>query len=245
MNKEDKEEGMKNFFKLVLGVLLIFSSITFIFGAPVGPDGLTWVSNETRTAPGAMFVNVSGGVISTFNLTANVQNPRWKAFVGEVVGSFTLDDAAGSTIYDWTLSSVTGRVYSTRTSGAVTWGSISCASVPEMESENTAMVLTSNDDNITATFDDTTHGLFYVGATQINSDSCPTLNTYVSNVSQDVSFEEMVLHDTTNIIYATILEENVAGFDGNIYDFQMIVPENGTPGFSGATPYYLYVELGN
>lgn len=236
---------MEGLFKLLLGVFFIFLSASFIFAAPVGPDGMSVISNETRTAPSAVMLNVSGGVISTINLTANVQNPRWKAFVGQVIGSFTLDDASGSTIYDWTLSSVTGRVYSTRESGSISWSSIGCASVANMESENNAMSLTSSDDNITATFDDTTHSLFYVGSTSISANSCPTLNTYVSNSSQDVSFEEMVLYDTSNIVYATILEENVAGFDGNVYDFQMIVPENGTAGYTGSTAYYLYVELGN
>jgi hypothetical protein len=53
----------------------------------------------------------------------------------------------------------------------------------------------------------------------------------------------MALYDSTSIIYATILENDLAGYDGQTYDFQMLVPENGSQGFTGATAYYLYVEL--
>lgn len=231
-------------------LILVFTilSLNFIFAAPVGPDGLVSNYNTTKAANSALMVNISGGVISSFNLTATIQNPRWKAFVGQVIGSFTLDDASGSTIYDWTLSTVTGRVYSTRASGAITWSSIACASVPQIETENAAINHDSVDDNITATFDDTTHSLFFVGATQINANTCRTLNTYRNGDESQgagADFEEMVLTDSANIIYATILEEDVVGYDGSTYDFQMIVPEDGSPGFSGATPYYLYVEIGN
>jgi len=54
----------------------------------------------------------------------------------------------------------------------------------------------------------------------------------------------MALSDGVNTVYATIMEEDVTGYDGSKYDFQMIVPEDGSPGFSGATAYYIYVEIG-
>ena len=53
----------------------------------------------------------------------------------------------------------------------------------------------------------------------------------------------MALNDGTSLIYATIIENQADGFDENNYDFQMIVPENATDGFNGATAYYLYVEI--
>lgn len=230
----------------LISILLIFLSINFIFAAdPVGPDSFSISSNETKSVAPAQMVNVSGGRILSLNITSNTQNPRWKAFVGNVMGSFTLDDASGSTIYNWSVSSVTGRVYSTRTSGTVSWSGISCATTNDLETENAGMNHTSAEDNITATFSDTTHDLFWVGGVSITANTCPTLNTYVNNVTQDSSFEEMVLDDGSNLVYATILEEDETGYDGESYDFQMIVPENGATGFNGATAYYLYVEIGN
>ncbi len=253
MSKTKRGEGLE--LLKVLGVLIILG--VFLFGFisaadPVRPDEIESIANETKSTSGTLMFNVSGGYVSTFNLTATIQDDRWKAFVGNVTGSFTLDDSTGSTIYDWTLSSITGRVYATRNSSTVTWSSIECSNNSLLEQENTWLSHTNHDDNLTATFNtnlsDVDHDPFYVGGQYISADTCPTLSTYVNNQSQaqgaDV-FEEMALIDNQNItVYATILEEDAVGFDGNRYDFQMLVPENGSAAWEGALPYYVYIELG-
>lgn len=247
-----KEESKKKKYVLVFTVgivlicVLLFSSNIFLSADPVGPSSIVSVSNETKGTTAAGFFNVSGGYITALNLTANVQNSRWKAFVGWINGKFTLDDAGGSTIYDWSLSVTTGRVYSTRDSSTIEWDDIGCAdSDTNLESENVAMFHVNNSgDNITKTFKESeTHESFWVAGTNINANTCPTLNTYIGNASQDDDFEEMALYDGTSVIYATILENDLAGYDGQTYDFQMLVPENGSQGFVGATAYYLYVEI--
>mgnify|MGYP001587441008 FL=1 len=103
-------------------------------------------------------------------------------------------------------------------------------------------------DNITRTFNNGingSHSSFFVATANILANSCPTLNTYVNNATQDTDFEEIVLYEPagSNTIYATIMEEDTTGFDNAKYDFQMIVPEIGYQGFSGSTAYYIYVEL--
>jgi hypothetical protein len=245
--KEKKERKKIEGFLLV-GILFAIFLIGFVLAAdPVYPDSVVYGDNETKNATTALTVNVSGGVISNFNISATIQNPRWKAFVGEVVGQFTLDDSGGSTIYDWTLATITGRVYATRKNTAVTWAGIDCATVPQIETENGNMNLNNVDDNITATFADTTHETFNVGSETIAADNCATLNTYRNGVKTQDSgqpFEEMVLYESGgNLVYATILEEDATGYNGDNYDFQMIVPEDATS--EDNTIYYLYVELGN
>jgi hypothetical protein len=240
----EKEKSIKKREWFLSGVILIVLLINFVLAAdPTGPDSIIFGTNETKTASSAQAINLSGGRILSFNISATTQNPHWKAFIGSVTGTFTLDDSDGATIYNWSLSSISGRVYTTRANTTVTWSSIECANETTMEAENSALNHTSIDDNITTTFDDTTHSLFWVGSTSITANSCPTLNTFVNNQTQDSTFEEMVLYDSSNIVYATILEEDSTGYDGQDYDFQMIVPENADLGFSGYTLYYLYVEL--
>ena len=237
----------------ILILILLMLNINSVKAAdPGGPDSLNITSNETKSANSAVMVNISGGYIASLNLSATIQNPRWKAFVGWVTGKFTLDDAAGSTIYDWTLSSITGRVYTTRKSGSVSWSNIDCANSTFLSQEDNVLNHTNANDNITITFNATndsagygTHSSFWVGSTFISANSCPTLNTYIENQTQDnADFEEMALYDGTNIVYATILEDDLTGYDSQAYDFQMIVPENGAPDFDGATAYYVYVEIG-
>lgn len=251
---ESKEDLAKGGFEGFVVFVLVFAFLSFYFvgfvlaADPVGPDTYESISNSTKATVGNLTWNISGGYISKFNLTATTQDYRWKAFVGNMTGSFTLDDASGSTIFDWTLTSVTGRIYATRNSSEVQWTEISCSNLTLMEQENSWLSHSNVDDNISATFDQSDHDPFNVAGTNIDADSCPTLSTYVNNASQaqgaDV-FEEMVLIDSVNTtVYATILENDVAGYDGQQYDFQMLVPENGSAAWNSQIPYYIYVELG-
>jgi hypothetical protein len=229
-------------------LMLVFATFLFlisqVFAAPVGPSSVSILNNETRNSSSAYMLNTSGGYITTINITANTQNLRWKGFVGYLTGKFSLDDAGGSTLYDWTLAVITGEVYATRNGTSISWASIGCATTAQIEAENIAMNHTNVYDNITATFDDTNnHPSFSVGSVPITVNSCNhTLNTYVNNVSA-TDFDEIALHTQGTIVYATILEDEATGFDGNTYDFQMIVPENGASSWTGSTAYYLYVEL--
>ncbi|MFA5856927.1 MAG: hypothetical protein WC867_06210 [Candidatus Pacearchaeota archaeon] len=252
MNKRGKNRGLKEICLVIAIIFLSIAMIVFfaknVYAAdPEGPGSITIISNETKATTSAQVINISGGYIANINITATIQNPRWKAFVGNVLGSFTLADASGAQIYDWTFSTTTGRIYATRNSSFVTWSQINCSNATTLEAENSALSHTSANDNLTSTFNITngaTHSSFYVGNRQIAANRCPTLNTYIGNNTQDSDFEEMALYDGYNIVYATILENNLGGYDDTNYDFQMIVPERGDPGFTGATAYYLYIEIG-
>ncbi|MBR9706411.1 hypothetical protein GOV14_05225 [Candidatus Pacearchaeota archaeon] len=235
--------------EVVLVILFSMLVLIFIMGVyaadPTAPDSINVTANETKgTGTGGLKINISGGYIATMNISATIQNPRWKAFVGWVSGSFTLDDSGGSTIYDWSLATITGRVYATRNSTSVAWSSINCSNITYLETENSNMDHTSNDDNITKTFENRTHNSFWVGSTFILANTCPTVKTYVNGVVQFADFHETALYDGYNHVYATILEDNATGYDGAGYDFQLLVPENGAPNFTSSTSYYLYVEIG-
>jgi hypothetical protein len=237
---------------IVISFLLLFSlglCFSWISAAdPQGPDALQNTENRTKGNVSAKMANISGAYIGVLILNATVQNTRWKGFIGDVNGAYTLDDAGGSTLYDWTISTLTGRVFATRNSSLVQWGNVNCSNVSLLEQENTNMEHSDADDNITATFNTTagaTHNAFYVGSTLIAANTCPTLNVYRNNISNDNYWEEMALYDTASTVYAAIIDDDEAGYEGSTRDFQMIVPENGNSSFSGATAYYIYVQLGN
>jgi hypothetical protein len=230
---------------LLASVVATVLLISFANAAPQGPSSVSNTLNSTKNTTNSPYTfNISGGYISTLNMSALVQTTKWKGFIGWFSGKFALSDANGSTIFDWTLSTTSGRVYATTNSSTVSWATVNCSNVTLMEQENYRMNHTGRDDNITATFDDTTHNAFWVGTRYIAASSCPTLNTYVNNVTSS-KFEEMVLYDfIASTVYATIVEQNETGYNSQKYDFQMIVPENGASSFDGSTAYYLYVELG-
>ncbi len=230
--------------KLVLGFLfLVFGFFGLVGAAPTGPEFLNVTSNETWSGPNTgEIVNISGGYVSGMNVSATFQNPHWKAFVGWIDGEFTLDDSSGSSIYDWSLPTISGQVYATRNVSAVDWGNIGCASAGEILSEDVAMEH-AGEDNISSTFDGTNSGTYVVAGTSIGVGSCFAANSYINNVSQSSNFEEFVLYDSASIVFATTVEDAVAGYDGADYDFQMIVPENGNESYMENTAYYLYVEI--
>jgi hypothetical protein len=232
----------------------------FIIGGVIAypnPPTIEHISNETGAVTVSnQYLNTTGGSITTMKLNATSQNLRWKAFVGNVEGTLTLDDGSGYTIFDWGTSTVGGVVYATRSSAAVNWDRLNCTwwitgdttnrSVEEYE--NQEMNHTSIADNLTATFAQRDHSSFYVHHRQIQEDSCYAIHTYVNDTPQSTDFEEVLLYDGTNltdgsIVYATILEQDKQGFDNESYDFQMIVPENGAQGFKSSTAYYFYAEL--
>ncbi len=243
---KEAKTGLLAFLLFVaLFAFLIFSEVN---ATPSGPDSAVIESNTTKGSVGAYTLNISGGRVVVFNMSSQIQDIRWKAFIGRVTGSFTLDDASGSTVYDWSLATVAGEVYATRNSSTINWNNLTCASVADLNEENSELGHTSLADNLTATFNITaeaTHEEFFVAARNISQNSCPTLNTYVANNTQDTYFEEVALYESVggNMVFATILEQDAYGYDNRTYDFQMIVPEVGTPGWDGATAYYLYVEL--
>lgn len=245
--KEENKTNMKIHNKIniiIFLVVFLIIGIPAVLSLPTAPSVIT-IRNETDSPTAGAIINTSGGSITTMVLNATTQNLRWKAYVGNVTGTLTLDDANDYTIFDWSLTSVLGEVYATRASSSVSWPDVNCSTPFNTTNEEIALNHTSNpNDNISTTFSEQTHNSFYIGSREIKENSCYSLHTYVNDSSQSSDFEEILLHDKTNMVYATIIENNALGYNPNeTFDFQMILPENGMEGWTSSTAYYFYVEL--
>ncbi|NTV22917.1 MAG: hypothetical protein HGA85_00890, partial [Nanoarchaeota archaeon] len=75
---------------------------------------------------------------------------------------------------------------------------------------------------------------------------CRSTFTWVNDTVQaatvNAPFQEVLLHDGTNILYTTFIDDNTKGFNYNRYDFQLIVAERGVGGYPN-TRYYFFMEL--
>lgn len=243
MNKEREEKKQQdNIFLLAVLSLTVLLALTLVLATPTGPTSINITSNTTKATVAGAMVNISGGYISKVNVTATVQNPHWKAFVGWINGRFTLTDATGSQIYDWTLTTISGEIYATRNSSTISWGSIRCANITNITTEENALVH-NGADNISSTFSGTNANTFVTAGQTISAGACRATNTYVNNATQSAVFEEVILYDGVSIVFASVLEDNEAGYDGSGYDFQLLAPENASQTWAGATAYYLYVEI--
>jgi len=165
MQLKFKKRKIESMFKIVILVIMLSLSAKFIFAIPSGPT-ITFIANETKDPASATLINTSGGSITTVILNATTQNLRWKAYVGNVTGTLTLDDANNNSLFDWELTSIFGEIYSTRASGSINWTGINCSNSTHISNENIAMNHTNKDDNITATFDDLTHQGFFLNKYQ-------------------------------------------------------------------------------
>ncbi len=239
-------EWIENLFKTGLALfLLLVISATLVHAVPTGPS-ITYNKTETANLTPATQITTQGGSFTTLVLNATTQTPRWKAYAGNVTGKLILDDSTKKSIYDWTVTSVTGEVYATRNS-SIDWSTIGCADTGAILAEQNSLNMSaSNADSLNATFINKVHKSFYVGTALIQNSTCYAIATYVNDAAQSSSenakFQEILLKDgSSRVVYATLINQNTTGFNGLKYDFQMIVPENefsATP-----TTYYLYAEL--
>jgi len=236
----------------LLALLLMVSLVALALPASADPAGasLTYVSNTTAGAGTPGNRTDPRGTITTITLDGLQQDSFWKGYVGNVTGKLTLDDATGNTIYDWDLTGVTitGEVYATRNS-SVSFTGIQCAQDTTVVAEQDFNNMTGTDaDSINQTFSGSTHTSFYVGATPVANSTCRAIATYVNDTPQAANesnpFQEILLEDAdANLLYVTLIEDAVAGFDTQPYDFQMIVAESDVK--SQPTTYYFFTEIGS
>ncbi|HJX06088.1 MAG TPA: hypothetical protein VJ461_05225 [Candidatus Nanoarchaeia archaeon] len=242
--------------RLLLVYLVIAASLCSLslYFAYANPQGATITSNSTDTGPSWSPQSNSelGGRIITLTLNLEQQDYAWKAYVGNVTGNYVLKNSNNFSIYEWPLgAAITGEVYMSRNS-SVTWspGNVTCASNAQMVTEqgifgmgNTAT------DNINNTFNATNHTGFSAGSgNTLGANTCRSIALWVNDTRQTPSssavFQEVALHDEHTVVFASIINNDVIGFDNStIYDFQAIVPENRTA--QTGTTYYFYVELGS
>lgn len=233
--------------KLLLVFLLVVSS--FAIWVHADPTGTSITYNFTdygSTSTPANRID-PGGSITTIVLNAIQQNTKWKAYIGNITGSLTLDDSLGNTIFDWTLtaSEITGEVYASRAS-AITWANIACVTPAIITAEQSALGFTASSvDNITNTFNETTHQAMITAGVTIPANTCRSTATYINSTKQSQGsayFQELLLTDTSNLVYATFINQDLIGYDNSSsVDFQMILADDPSV---VSTTYYFYAEIG-
>lgn len=240
MKKDDVSWKGKMIISLIV---LLLIPISYAQLQPNAPDTMTNITSQSPSAEAGYAMTTAGGTITTVNINATTQNPHWKAYVGNISGKLALQDGSSNAVYDWNITSTEGEIYATRKSTIVEWNSITCANTAQIQSEETSLnMTTSSEDSIANTFNKKQHAGFYAGLTQVTQNTCNSTNLYV-NSAESNDFEEVLLYDGSYMVYVALVENSIIGFDGNIYDFQMIVPDSGLEGSQTPVTYYFYVEL--
>jgi hypothetical protein len=142
--------------------------------------------------------------------------------------------------YNWSgLNSLSGEVFASA-SGAVDWGTIACTDATAISDLETALGISATDaDRIENTYTSNAHPAFAVGGTPLSG--CNSTNAYVSSALDPSSFYQVLLADgSANVVYTTLINESLTGFDSAAHDFQLLVGESDAV---GSTDLYFYIEL--
>ncbi len=220
---------------------------TAVWAAPEGVDNITVLSSERRTSPVAANLTAQGGNITRLNIVSRSQTGAWQGFAGNVSGSLVLDDASGDRFYLWNVTNISGEIYASRN------GTLSFATIFPVNNCTIDESLTGGGaDRVSRTYFNNTNTVnFSVGTIAINSSTACSARPFINSTQAATNlFENIIL--TTEVsgnvtatlntsIYTGILAgSNINGFDGQHYNFQLLVPVNRTSGF---TTYFFYAEL--
>jgi len=263
--------------KLFLGMMIALIGLsTFVSALPVGPETIANPYNTRWPTWDALNQTAIAGNVSELNFDASTITRTYQGYVGNVTGWIVLGDTNNNTLYDWTLASPQGEIYAVRSTTVPTWGSVSCASDVHIADEDLRLNVSQllDEDSVNNTFvvggapdqinrfptADFGHPPFWTANQSITEDACPVATLYNSTYEPSTDFKEVLLSDNVNVdpttgfvIYTAIISHTInpfgdsTGFDGRIFDFEMLVGENGHGLEDGATAttstYWFYLEL--
>ena len=249
-----------------LGIFILLTSFVFaVSSQPQGPTGFrTAGSSRYQNNSNAVVIQADAGNVTALIINNTRNTEAWQGYYGNITGKVTLSDANNQTLYDWSLPNPTGEVYASNGSG-VTWSKVYCMNVSYLRGVNNSgsVVYSVNStqiellyginvtdvDGLNETFNDTYTSVlgFKTGATSFTtSNGCSLTHPYTSTIYSN-AWEELLLSDNESIIFTSLIRKGADGFQSgttDIYDFQMLVLENGHVGQeSTLTNYYFYVEL--
>ena len=231
--------------KWFVAAIIVLGVVLFTRAEPIGPYLLSNSTDTPDIVTSVLLMNDSKGRIHTVRFNATQPDEDWKGYVGNVSGKLVLWDAQNYSLFDWTFSTINGEVYATR-GDTVTWTTLECANSSHIATEDAALNhVATQSDRINNTFSNSTHPAFFTGSTEFTQDNCSfSVYTYTNNTIEGKAFPEVLIYESTNhnVIYTAILNDSTAGFDNNLYDFQMIVSEDSSK--SANIGYYFYVEVG-
>jgi len=227
---------------IAIMLLAIVFSVSIAIADPI-PAALTAISTATRDVNSTIVANISavGGNVTELNIESLTITTFWQGYYGNVTGQVVLDDAVGNRFYNWTTATIAGEVYASRNQ-TIDWDDLNCSNVTDRAEEEFDINMVASDaDSITNTYNSTTHPAITVAGRTIAANTCYSTYGYQRNVSGALANFTMVLLNSVNdTVYTTIINDSIMGFNGNVYDYELLVAEDEA---AGVTPFYFWVEL--
>lgn len=246
----------------VVIVLLLAVSIFVLADQnyPVGADDVNVTFNSRYQGTNPYEIQAVAGNISHLVVYGVTPTRSWQGYVGNITGNIILADSENNTLYDWYMAEPRGQIYAVNNASVVNWTNIQCfkwdatdgfGTVDDLEGYYN--ISNGDLDGVNETFNRTSSMGIYVGPTSLPAGTCQSQYMYVNNATpgNTAIFEELLLTDGERIVFTSIIENrdqsgnttDKTGYDGAIWDFEMIVLEDGHGTNIAAVNYYFYVEL--
>ncbi len=257
---------MKFICLLVAVLIFLFSTYGVLAVEPFGANVVNLTS--TRANPDdATGIPALAGNVTELSIFGYSITQSWQGYFGNVTGTIMLADNTDNVMYNWSLASPEGEIYSS-TNDSISWADIQCfnfdadgtyigAETPGATNQHgtnltilEAMFGIAEDDvdgvNETFTLLGSGHNTFYTNNLEFTEGECRNTQVFTNaGYGEDNKFEEVLLYEPTtySVVFASLLNENVFGFDNNPHDFEMLVLENGHLTDVDTTTYYFWIEL--
>lgn len=268
-----KKESLVNivFVTSVLLVALSLFSVSFVGAlAPTG-GSTSFIRSSTAPNDTAGSNNAIAGNVTEMNVFGYSTTQSWQGYYGNITGTIQLADGSDNVFYNWSLASPQGEIYAS-TNQTISWLNVQCFNFTARGNLSTGLtgetaggtnvfgmnmsqletqygILWDDVDGVNETFSllgAGTHDQFFTANLQFSGGECQNTRVFsASGGGVNDQFEEALLYEpsTGSVIFTSILDENVQGFDSAYHDFEMLVLENGHGTDTSTTTYYFFVEL--
>ncbi len=203
-------------------------------------------SSRMNLSKPAINLSAEAGNLTELIVDGTTITKSWQGYYGNITGSIYLKDSNNNTMYNWNMSSVSGEIYASRSIN-INWDTITCAQTSELyvEDEFIGANNTIDGDSILNTFfTGQSFNSFYTGLNSISGLGCYAAYLNDESGLGNSRFTEVLLSDNVSLVYTSILNDDVLGFDGRTHDFQILVGENGKDYDDNPTTYYFFLEIG-
>ena len=253
--------------KLIL-LLFLFNISLALAIQPFGAN-YTEIKSTRASGDAPESIQAQAGNVTEININGFSTTQSWQGYFGNITGTVQLADAGDNVMYNWSLASPQGEIY-TSTANSIDWANVQClnytAAGSYADDTSNAGATSQYGTNLTQLetllgielddvdgVDETfsligvgTHNAFYTNNLEFTEGECQNTRLFSNTgAGEDDKFEEVLLYEPTgqSIIFTSIINEDVLGFDGRSHDFEMLVAEDGHETDTGTTTYYFYVEL--
>ncbi len=231
----------RNFLLIILLVIILHISLALAV-EPFGADITPGTSQRAPPSAPGTDVNAIAGNVTELNVFGYSITQSWQGYYGNVTGTIQLADSSDNILYNWSLAYPEGEIYASNAS-TINWAGIQCYDESNNLTffENMFGIEEFDVDGINETFLSNDHAEFYTNNIQFTAGLCD--NTKLYNSAGVGTFDEALLTDGDDLVFASLLLDDANGFDNIPHDFEMIVLENGHGTDTDTTTYYFWVEL--